>query len=195
MSSAAMKHNAGLSSASGRAKLMAALHSLFHSYAASFLQVPSDRQLGRRQRLEWASEALGYEVESFTSLNANDASRLIDLMKARLGQSTDIHRSGKNDRDQAFAYGTAGRKQSQSKEIQLVDAATMDLIHYLAAQLGWTRARLDAFLLSPTSPLKGAAIRTLSQANKVIWALKNMLRRAHANNSSFKIQPSEEARK
>jgi hypothetical protein len=52
------------------------------------------------------------------------------------------------------------------------------LLDRLLGRLGWTRERLDAFLRSRKSPVRSGAIRTLAEANRVIWALKRMLRRA-----------------
>ncbi len=62
--------------------------------------------------------------------------------------------------------------------IELVDAPTLELLHRLLGQLGWTRERLDAFLHSSKSPVRSGVIRTMAEANRVIWSLKRMLRRA-----------------
>jgi hypothetical protein len=71
-----------------------------------------------------------------------------------------------------------GRRGHEQEEIRLVDAATLALLDRLLGRLGWTRERLDAFLRSRKSPVRSGAIRTLAEANRVIWALKRMLRRA-----------------
>jgi hypothetical protein len=60
----------------------------------------------------------------------------------------------------------------------MADAQTWALINTLLAKLGWTRERLDAFIRSAKSPTRGKLIRTLDDANRVIWALKGMLRQA-----------------
>jgi hypothetical protein len=159
---------------------LTALHALFHQYAPRCLG-RSGSAIERRERLAWASDNLGRPLESFSSLRSEEAARLIDLMKRALGQEvTPARRSTwrRPDRDQARAYGTAGRRGNTSKEIQLVDAPTLELLERLVVQLGWTRARLDAFLQSKSSPVPGGAVRTLPQANRAIWALKKMLRRA-----------------
>lgn len=129
----------------------------------------------RTARLAWASEILGREVSSFTALCSDEAALLIDTLKRALGQKVTPPRR-RPGRDQAFAYGTAGRRNQVSNEIQLVDEATLDLIAHLAIRLGWTVERFDVFLLSPSSPVRSGAIRTLAEANRIIWALKNMLR-------------------
>ena len=138
--------------------------------------------MGRTERLAWASDIVRRPLASFYELTSDEAARLIDFMKRALGQEVtpaiqSFYRR-RPDRDQARAYGTAGRRGNASKEIRLVDAPTLELVDRLVNQLGWTRTRLEAFLQSKSSPVPGGAIRTLPQANRVIWALKNMLRRA-----------------
>jgi hypothetical protein len=130
----------------------------------------------RENRLALASQIVGRQIDSFTELHKAEAGKLIDVMKRALGQKV---RAARNipDRDQAQAYGTAGRRGHATKEIRLVDDQTMELLDSLIAQLGWTRERFDAFLRSGSSPVHGGSIRTLQQANKVIWALRNMVRR------------------
>jgi hypothetical protein len=171
----------GRTSSQLRQSQLTALHALFHLYAPRCLG-RSGSTIERRERIAWAADNIGRPLESFSSLRSEEAARLIDLMKRALGQEvTPARRSApwrRPDRDQARAYGTAGRRGNSSKEIQLVDAPTLELLERLLAQLGWTRARLDAFLQSKSSPVPGGVIRTLPQSNRVIWALKNMLRRA-----------------
>lgn len=40
------------------------------------------------------------------------------------------------------------------------------------------KQRLEVFLRSRMSPVRSGTIRTLGEANRVIWALRNMIRRA-----------------
>lgn len=135
----------------------------------------------RDHRLAWASEMIGRDLGSFAALTSREAAALIDSLKRALGQEVRQPRSRRRpDRAQAHAYGTAGRRNSSTNEIRLVDAATMELIDGLVDQLGWTRDRLQSFLRSRTSPLRSGAIRTLPEANRVIWALKNMKCRAES---------------
>jgi hypothetical protein len=155
-----------------------ALHSLFRNYAPRFLGAAS---INRTERLAWASDIVLRPLVSFAELRSDEASRLIDFMKRALGQEVTpaqrfYRRPGvRPDRDQARAYGTAGRRDTASNEIRLVDAPTLELLDRLVSQLGWTRARLDAFLHSKSSPVPGGAIRTLPQANRVIWALNFLI--------------------
>jgi hypothetical protein len=162
---------------------LSALHSLIHFYAPRFLG-QAGITMDRGERLAWASDIVGRPLESFSALNAEEATRLIELMKRALGQEVKpaMRRSfwRRPDRDQAQAYGTAGRRSSGSKEIKLVDAPTLALIDKLLSQLGWSQIRFDAFLKSRNSPVRNGAIRTLAEANRVIWALRNMLRNGNA---------------
>jgi hypothetical protein len=160
---------------------LTALHALFHQYASRCLG-RAGSTIERRERLAWASDIVRRPLSSFYELTSDEAARLIDFMKRALGQEVkpathSVYRR-RPDRDQARAYGTAGRRGNTSKEIRLVDAPTLELVDRLVIQLGWTRARLDSFLQSKSSPVPGGAIRTLPQANRIIWALKNILRRA-----------------
>src|SRR5262249_21601507 len=151
----------------------AALHALFNKCTVS--RKLSDISSARGARLEWASAILRREVESFSTLRIEEAAQLIDVMKRALGQEVTPPRR-RPDRDQAHAYGTAGRRNNTSNELAMVDAPTLELLNSTLVQMGWTQQHLESFLQSKRSPVKGGAIRTLAQANRVIWALRNMLR-------------------
>jgi hypothetical protein len=135
----------------------------------------------RAQRLAWASGIIGREVSSFTELLPEEAATLIDTLKRSLGQKVNPPSRRRPDRDQAQAYGTAGRRDQDAKEIQLVDEPTLDLIAGLVVELGWSVERFNSFLVSHTSPVRSGAVRTLAEANRVIWALKDMLRKREGN--------------
>lgn len=144
----------------------------------------------RDHRLAWASEIIGRDLDSFSALTSGEAAALIDALKRALGQAVCPPRSRRRpDREEAHAYGTAGRRNASTNEIRLVDAATLALIDDLVKQLGWTQERLQGFLRSRVSPVRSGAIRTLPEANRVIWALKNMIRRADSP-ASAKPQPT-----
>ena len=159
---------------------------------ADFDQLPlplfSDHSNVRENRLVWASEILRREIASFSELRADEAALLIDTLKRSLGQKVNPPVRRRRDRDQAHAYGTAGRRDQASKEIQLVDEATLGLIADLVVQLGWNVDRFNSFLCSRTSPVKSGAVRTLAEANRVIWALKRMLRHKEGN-SFYRREP------
>jgi len=124
-------------------------------------------------RLAWIGLKIGRRISSCKDLSKAEAAEAIRAIQKCL--PGELVRGGP-DRDQAKALGNAGRKGAESKQIALPDANTMQLLQTLLTALGWARARLDLFLHSPKSPVRGA-IRTLADANKVIWALKGILRR------------------
>jgi hypothetical protein len=136
----------------------------------------------RADRLIWASEQTKRTILSFKDLTLTEASDLINLLQAELGikETSPAVRPGRfrsriKDRDLAHAAGTEGRRGSRSK---LTIASTEDLgmIDAQLTQMGWTRDRLDAFLSSPSSPLRGGSnqLRTIGQINRVLWALKGI---------------------
>lgn len=163
---------------------LTALHSLFRLYAPRFL---GTARIERKERIAWASDRVGRSLASFSELHTDEAARLIDVMKGMLGQRI-IAPSRKAaqskwrrpDRDHAHAYGTAGRRSTRSNERTIVDSPTLALVDRLREQLGWNQSRLEAFLHSQHSPVSGGVIRTLQDANGVIWALRKMLRRAES---------------
>jgi hypothetical protein len=180
---------------------LVALHSLFHRYAPRFLGAanggagsdgaavasssPRHGAAARSSRLAWASGIVGRELCSFTELRPAEAAQLIELMKKALGQEANSpkrpRRRRRPGREQARAYGRAGRRGYASSEIKMVDAPTLELLDRLLSQLGWTRERLDGFLHSKKSPVRSGAIRTLGEANRVIWVPKSMLRRQESS--------------
>ncbi len=168
---------------------LTALHSLFRLYAPRFLDA-ADSGAGtdgaRTIRLAWASGIVGRELSSFNELQLDEAAQLIETMKTALGQEVNPAKKScqrRPDRDLAHAYGTAGRRNKPSNQIQMVDAPTMELLNRLREQLGWSRERLDSFLHSKRSPVRSHAIRTLGEANRTIWVLRAMLHRKKSSAS------------
>ncbi len=129
----------------------------------------------RGARLHWASEAIGRQVGSFSELSAAEAATTIDALQQHL--PGELIQRRRPSRRLAQAYGTAGRRNRVEKEVRLVDAETLRVLDSLLGRLGWTRERFDLFLHSRKSPVRSGAIRTLAEANRAIWALKNILRR------------------
>jgi hypothetical protein len=138
-------------------------------------QVNTDAK-DRAARLQWVAEAIGREISSFRELAAGEANTAIDALQKLL--PPELLKRKRPSRAVARAYGTAGRRGHEQEEIRLVDAATLELLNGLLVQLGWTRMRLEAFLHSRKSPVRSGRIATLAEANRVMWALKRMLRRA-----------------
>ncbi len=166
-----------------------ALHSLFHLYGPRFLDAQNGGAASsdaRSARLLWASRIVGRELSSFNALQPDEAAQLIETMKKALGQEINPakrHRQ-RPGRDLALAYGTSGRRGETSNEIRLVDAPTLELLDRLRQQIGWSCERLDAFLKSKHSPVPSGAIRTLAEANRVVWAMRRMRRGKHAKSGS-----------
>jgi len=153
--------------------------------------VVTSRELGgegsREARLSWAAKAIGRTIASFSDLDSNEANQLIDTLQAELGQASFKPFRRISDRDRAQAAGTEGRKRSPQDVKTIICAEDFSRINDAVARLGWTREQLEAWLASSSSPLKGlTAIRTLGDANRVWWALKNMLKRE----GKWKVQRS-----
>lgn len=131
----------------------------------------------RAARLEWAQGFVGRALSSFRELTADEARRLIDAAQGQTG--TKYPSRKRMDRDAADRHGRDGRRDGGEFKAapQMVSAEDLAVIERFYARLGWTRDRFDAWLRSPSSPLKKSdpAIRTKADANRVRWALKGML--------------------
>jgi hypothetical protein len=121
-------------------------------------------------------------VASFSELTGFEAAQLIDRLKTQLGQqSTSAPRSRRRNRQNAMARGVHGRK---GRVVNVEVLATKDDIaevEQMRERVGMNREQFEAWLVSRSSPLRGRAkpeLRTISDCNKVRWALKSMLRRA-----------------
>jgi hypothetical protein len=140
----------------------------------------------RDERLRWASEQTKRAISSFKELTLSEASDLINLLQAEIGikeSSPAVRprrfRSRIKDRDQAHAAGTEGRRGSRDN-FTIATAEDLAMIDAQLDLMGWTRERLDAFLRSPSSPLRGRSnpqLRTVGDINKVLWPLKRIAKR------------------
>jgi hypothetical protein len=138
----------------------------------------------RDERLRWASEQTKRAISSFKKLTLSEASDLINLLQAELGikeSSPAVRprrfRSRIKDRDQAHAAGTEGRRGSRGN-VTIATSETIGMIDVMLTEMGWTRERLDAFLQSPSSPLRSNhQLRTVGDVNRVLWALKRIAER------------------
>jgi hypothetical protein len=135
----------------------------------------------RVARLDWASGVIGRQIASFRELRAYEANAAILVILKHLPPELVRKRAS---RWLAHAYGTAGRQGRAEKEVRLANAETIRLVDMLLRQLGWTRERLDAFLRSSRSPVRSGKIRTLAEANRVIWSLKGMARREESSDGT-----------
>jgi len=128
----------------------------------------------REARLSWASGVIGRQICSFKEMSADEAAKAIDAMQKNL--PAELVTRKRPSRRAAHALGTSGRRGRNEKEVRLVDADTLRLLDALVGKLGWSCDRFEAFLRGKSSPVKSGAIHTLAEANRAIWAVKNMLR-------------------
>ena len=154
-----------------------ALQSLYSKWQAHTIEDLADP---RAARMEWASENIGHAVSSFKELTSDEARRLIDVLKESMGQAlTRQPRPWRrvSERTRAHEAGTAGRKGVRSSIIQLASPDDLARVNEALNRLGWTEDRFKMWLHSSSSPVRniGDSIRTVSEANKVWWALKAML--------------------
>jgi hypothetical protein len=139
---------------------------------------------GREQRLCWTRDQIGRNISSFKELTLSEASDLINLLQSELGikeSSPAVRprrfRSRIKDRDQAHAAGTEGRRGSREK-FTIAKAEDLAMLDVMLTEMAWTRDRLEAFLRSPSSPLRGRTqMRTVGDINRVLWALKRIAAR------------------
>ena len=101
---------------------------------------------------------------SVGSLSELDATKLGELFQQITGRS------------RRKAAGTEGRKDSASKVATLVDPGDCEVLYRLAyGNLGWTDTTLRRFI---ARQLKGREqIVTMGDLNKVLWAVKSMVRK------------------
>jgi hypothetical protein len=130
----------------------------------------------REERLEWASERVGRKIASFKDLSLDEGRKLIDtlqgILQVKAPSKTPRKRMSRRDRVNA---GTAGRRDQATNDVVLIGEGDLDRIKQQLTRLGWDQAQLERFLLGSRSPLKGRAqLRTLSDANRVYWALKHI---------------------
>ncbi len=145
------------------------LHTLWGMFCRRAQIDPQDRAA----RLGWLTGAVGRPVQSSKELTRAEADLALSAIQAYL--PPEMVRHTRPSRERARAYGTAGRKNTQGgKTIDLIDKPTWKLLEELMHVLGWDRARLDAFVVSQHGPKR---LVTMGDANKVIWAFKQMLRR------------------
>jgi hypothetical protein len=141
----------------------------------------TSRDNARGERLAWASENLGRPVSSFKELRGPEAGELIELLKRSLGQEVKPPQRRPLGRDAAMAAGTHGRRGRKVKVQMLAALADVEEIERLRERTGMTRQQFDGWLRSRSSPLGGRMepkLLTISDCNRVRWALKSILKRA-----------------
>jgi hypothetical protein len=158
------------------------LQTLYAQLARHEIGVQPDRE----SRLAWVSARLHRQISSFKDLSSADAGWLIDQIQGMLGiQGSGVRGQGSGnarprlDREQARRAGKDGRWDGAefAASPQMASAADLAAIEGYLARLGWSREQLDGWLRSARSPLKHKSdpkIVTVSDANRVRWALKGM---------------------
>jgi hypothetical protein len=149
------------------------LQVLYSQYERHSLDAPGS---SREARIAWASERAGRKLASFKDLTIDEGRKLIDTLQGLLNVKAPNRtpRKRMNRRD-AMNAGTAGRRGHASKEIVLITAADLERIQQQLTRLGWDQALFQRWLLGARGPLKGRdQLRTLGDANRVYWALKNI---------------------
>jgi hypothetical protein len=148
------------------------LQVLYAQYASHALGLTNSRE----DRLRFASERIGRKIASFSDLTLDEGIKLIDGIQRALGVAlpSKTPRRRKSQRD-ALNAGTHGRHDQATSETVLVGDSDIRRIQRQLDRLGWTQARLEAFLASPRGPnARRTQIRTLADANRVYWALKHI---------------------
>lgn len=150
------------------------LQVLYRQYEAHSLDVGAARE----DRLAWAGARIGRALASFSDLTVEEGISLIDGLQRMIGRkvpSKTPRRRRPLDRYASEKAGTEGRLDQIHAETTLVSEGDLARIQDDLRRLGWDQARLEAFLRSSRSPLKGRQqVLTLSDANKLHWALKHI---------------------
>lgn len=173
------------------ARQLCMLQTLYCVYARR-AAVPSIDD-GRSERLAWASAHIGREVASFKELEPSEAAQLIDVLKGALGQEVQPPARERLDREAAMARGTHGRKRRKIRVEMMATPDALAEVERLRKRLEWTPEHFETWLRSRSSPLCGrseARLLTISDCNRVRWALNAMLRRAaghHAEAPEAKV--------
>src|SRR5260370_35409009 len=163
-----------------RAQLKA-LQSLWGLYARHSLDAAGDAD-PRAARLAWASAQIGRELTTFGELHAEEAARLIELLKQALGQEVKPHWRRPRDREAALAAGRHGRKGIPIEIPVLAAPEDIARVHEMrerVERVGMSLEGFEAWLRSRNSPLGrfgDPTLRTVGDCNKVLWALKALLR-------------------
>jgi hypothetical protein len=148
----------------------------------------------RMMRLTWAAQRLGLEqLASYKDLDRDQAAKLIELLQAELPKEMVTRR--RPSREQAQRYAKEGRRGDTSKLTGPPDATSLALLGTLRAKTELAAdQRFEAWLRSRTSPTRGRArLETQADVNRVIWALKGMLRRDEKRNSKTETRNSQPA--
>lgn len=161
-----------------RVKLQAMWTAHWRHINASLPAVARDAGASREARIGWLCGLTGRRIESANELTEREAQNAVEQLRKSLPPGA--RRRKRPSRQQAHAYGTAGRRDGDRKSAQLVDATSLAALETALREAGWTREFLDHWLrTAPSSPLRrknGGVIRTVADCNAVIWALRKISR-------------------
>ena len=152
------------------------LQVLYTQYERHSLDCPG---ADRAARMRWASEATGRQIDSFSDLTLDEATRLIDGLQRTLGTKAPNKSPRRRlTRHDAQKKGTEGRHDQIHNERTIAGPSEFAMLQRDIDRLGWDQARLDAFLRGPHNPMKSrrSAVQTLGDANNVHWALIRFIR-------------------
>lgn len=117
---------------------------------------------------------VGFQKVSLRDLTNDEARQILDGIRGKKPES-DNGVSGYKHSARGYAMGVAGRKRHEYGEGEyLVAAREIEMLSEAATLRGWSKETLDTFI---RRQLRGRAIRTMKEFNKVYWAIKAMNRR------------------
>jgi hypothetical protein len=152
------------------------LQTLYAQWERHGLDCPGS---SREQRVAWAAAEIRRPIASFSDLTMDEAKRLIDILQNAVGRKFPAKKRKRvqttHDRQKK---GTEGRHDQVHNEATMAGPSEFEMLRRDLDALGWTQHRLEAYLSSNSSPLKGRTqVRTLGDANQLHWALKRILQR------------------
>ena len=149
------------------------LQTLYQQWERHGLDCPGP---SREQRVAWAAAEVRRPIASFSELTLDEAKRLIDLLQNAVGRKHPAQKRKRVTTHDTQKKGTEGRHDQIHAETTLAGPSEFEMLQRDLAALGWDQQRLEAYLRSKRSPLKGRhQVRTLGDANQLHWALKRIL--------------------
>lgn len=153
-----------------------------HAFRAGTVPIPDSpgesRPIDvRAQRIGFLTGVVKRSISSSKDLTQAEAETAIRALTKMVPAHLNTRkRKPPMPRDRAQELGTAGRK-GFNAGTSLAGAEEWKRISALLAELNWTMKTLEEHLQSNRSPIgKGGKILTMAHANRVRWALKNILR-------------------
>lgn len=133
----------------------------------------------RNARIDWACGIVRRPISSFSELSQDEARRLIDIAQGEIGHRAPAKPRQRRSPQAARRHGVDGRKGDAefANAPQIVSPQDMENIRERYQRLGMTNETFGNWLASRSSPIRPRKqIRTTADANRVLWALKGMLK-------------------